>query len=53
MTIEMMKSGEPWLADYNHPHYLAGKKAIKAGEVFGDLFSSVAKSVLPAKRVTC
>uniref|UniRef100_A0A8C9V151 Cytosolic non-specific dipeptidase n=1 Tax=Scleropages formosus TaxID=113540 RepID=A0A8C9V151_SCLFO len=24
-----------WVSDYNHPHYMAGRKAMKTGKVFG------------------
>jgi nonspecific dipeptidase len=31
--VEMGHGGKPWVSDYDHPHYLAGRRAVKA--VFG------------------
>lgn len=24
--------GKPWVSDFNHPHYMAGRRAMKTGE---------------------
>ncbi|XP_014677414.1 PREDICTED: cytosolic non-specific dipeptidase-like [Priapulus caudatus] len=29
----MASGGKPWVADFNHPHFVAGRKAVK--KVFG------------------
>jgi nonspecific dipeptidase len=33
ITVSMGHGGKPWVADFNHPHYIAGRKAVKT--VFG------------------
>lgn len=33
MKVHMLHGSKPWLADYNHPHYTAGRAAMK--RVFG------------------
>lgn len=33
MSVSMMHGGKPWVSDFNHPHYIAGRKAVKT--VFG------------------
>jgi len=33
LNVRMEHGGQPWVSDYNHPHYLAGRKAMKT--VFG------------------
>lgn len=33
ITIGMLHGGKPWVSDFNHPHYMAGRKAMK--HVFG------------------
>ncbi|CAK8695394.1 unnamed protein product [Clavelina lepadiformis] len=33
LKIEMGHGGKPWVSDFNHPHYMAGRKAMK--KVFG------------------
>lgn len=29
--VYMGHGGKPWVSDFNHPHYLAGRKALKTG----------------------
>lgn len=33
LTVSMGHGGKPWVEDFNHPHYVAGRKAVKS--VFG------------------
>lgn len=33
LDIKMFHGGKPWVSDVNHPHYMAGRKAVKT--VFG------------------
>jgi len=33
MKVSMGHGGRPWMADFNHPHYQAGRKAVK--QVYG------------------
>lgn len=33
MSVSMMHGGKPWVSDFNHPHYMAGRRAMKT--VFG------------------
>lgn len=30
--VYMGHGGKPWVSDFNHPHYLAGRKALKTGQ---------------------
>lgn len=29
--VYMGHGGKPWVSDFNHPHYMAGRKALKTG----------------------
>lgn len=29
--VYMSHGGKPWVSDFNHPHYMAGRKALKRG----------------------
>lgn len=29
--VYMGHGGKPWVSDFNHPHYLAGRRALKTG----------------------
>lgn len=31
--VIMGHGGKPWVSDFNHPHYLAGRKAMKTGMI--------------------
>ena len=31
ISVEMGHGGKPWVSDFNHPHYMAGRKAVKTG----------------------
>ena len=31
--VSMGHGGKPWVSDFNHPHFLAGRKAVKNGNV--------------------
>ena len=39
--VRMGHGGRPWVADFNHPHYVAGRKAAKAGSYVYLLFAAV------------
>lgn len=28
----MGHGGKPWVSDFNHPHYMAGRRALKTGQ---------------------
>lgn len=30
--VYMGHGGKPWVSDFNHPHYMAGRKALKTGQ---------------------
>jgi nonspecific dipeptidase len=30
-SVSMILGGKPWLSDFNHPHYVAGRNAVKTG----------------------
>lgn len=30
--VYMGHGGKPWVSDFNHPHYMAGRRALKTGE---------------------
>jgi hypothetical protein len=30
-SVKMGHAGRPWVADVNHPHYVAGRNAVKTG----------------------
>jgi nonspecific dipeptidase len=35
--VYMGHGGKPWVSDFNHPHYMAGRRAMKTGwMLFGD-----------------
>lgn len=29
--VYMGHGGKPWVSDFNHPHYMAGRRALKTG----------------------
>ena len=31
MTVSMGHGAKAWVSDFNHPHYMAGRKAMKTG----------------------
>ena len=43
----MGHGGKPWVADFNHPHYVAGRNAMKSGMITYDPFAPV--TMLTAK----
>ena len=30
--VYLSHGGKPWVSDFNHPHYLAGRRALKTGQ---------------------
>lgn len=32
--VYMGHGGKPWVSDFNHPHYMAGRKALHTGWTF-------------------
>ena len=32
LSIFMEHGGKPWVSDFNHPHYVAGRKAMQKGK---------------------
>lgn len=32
--VYMGHGGKPWVSDFNHPHYMAGRRALKTGQTF-------------------
>jgi len=37
LKIEMGHGGKPWVSDFDHPHYIAGRKAMKRGDRFAQV----------------
>lgn len=35
MIVSMGHGAKAWVSDFNHPHYIAGRKAMKTGTVTG------------------
>lgn len=35
MKVYMGHGAKAWVCDFNHPHYMAGRKAMKTGESVG------------------
>jgi len=47
LRVYLGHGGKPWVSDFNHPHYMAGRRAMKTGQwifhlALGDLKSSSA-----------
>lgn len=38
--------GKPWVSDFNHPHYMAGRRAMKTGQWVFSLGTGRIKSLL-------
>lgn len=32
--VYMGHGGKPWVSDFNHPHYMAGRRALQTGQLF-------------------
>ena len=34
LKVYMEHGGKPWVSDFNHPHYVAGRNAMEKGKLY-------------------